>query len=77
MKERTHTDKYDSVLLTSSDSDASEQPTVLDSCIVTYGSVLHIELYDIPKLLALIRTLPNAKLIYSMKGVGNIRLVKD
>lgn len=77
MKEITHTDKYDSVLLTSSDSDASEQPTVLDSCIVTYGSVLHIELYDIPKLLAFIRTLPNAKLIYSMKGVGNIRLVKD
>ncbi len=67
----------DSVSITDADTQASEQVTVLDSCIVTYGSIVHIEVTDIPRLQAFIRTLPNAKIIYSMKGLGNIRLVKD
>ena len=53
------------------------QANVLDSCIVTYGAVLRLELDDIPRLTAFINSLPNAKIIYSMKGVGHIRLVKE
>ena len=77
MNATSNQDKYDSVPQEGSDTQASNQATVLDSCVVTYASVLHIELDDIPKVLAFIRTLPNAKLIYSMKSVGAIRLVKD
>lgn len=77
MQGTAHSNIKTSVSVTDADTQASEQVTVLDSCIVTYGSIVHIEVTDIPKLQAFIRTLPNAKIIYSMKGLGNIRLVKD
>lgn len=60
-----------------SDSKNRYQAEDFDSCLVTYGSVIHIELEDIPRLQAFIRSLPNAKIIYSMKGIGRIRLVKE
>lgn len=48
-----------------------------DTCVVTFGSVVHIELDDIPRLLSFIRTLPNSRIIYTMKGLGNVRLVRE
>jgi len=69
-------DIKDSVRDKNPDNQASERD-ISDSCIITFGSIVHIEVEDIPKLQAFIRTLPNARIIYSMKGLGNIRLVKD